>query len=246
MALPPNPVWRSYAGGSVLRRFRGLNGTIDDHFPEDWLASTVRARNGSTSQDADEGLSRVGPSADGQPLARLLTEKPEFWFGSREAGSRGVKVLWKLLDASVCLQFQAHPDAWFARRYLNSHPGKTECWYILGTRGDACVYLGFPQAPWRVQQTNAFTEEELIGPAWHSFFRLHWLRGPGAGSWAGDELMLLIALKGDGKLSAGAEVRELSAVQNWLLPGAAMQWDWTPAERPWELLCAKLPVTAGA
>ena len=58
-ALPPNLVWRSYLGGSVLRRFRGLPGTGDNHFPEDWLASTVLARNGAHAQHPQEGLSRV-------------------------------------------------------------------------------------------------------------------------------------------------------------------------------------------
>ena len=58
--LPFNPVWRSYAGGRALRQFRGQLDSADDHFPEDWLASTVRARNSNHSQGPDEGLSYIG------------------------------------------------------------------------------------------------------------------------------------------------------------------------------------------
>ena len=149
LPLDPNPVWRSYLGGSVLRAFRGQLGTEDDHFPEDWLASTVLARNGNNSQGVMEGLSRIS-DPNGALLAESLKQKPRFWFGPGQAGQKDSLVpgvLWKLLDSSVRLQFQAHPDARFARRHLNSSAGKTECWYILGTRGEACVYLGFQHLP---------------------------------------------------------------------------------------------------
>ncbi len=346
--LPPNPVWRSYAGGRVLRTFRGLGESQDNHFPEDWLASTIRARNGHNAQGPDEGLSRLGHSAAGQAFADALRLEPRFWFGVREGSRSTTGVLWKLLDSSVRLQLQAHPDAPFARKHLNSNAGKTECWYILGTRGEACVYLGFQRPPsheawarmireqqveemlacfdripvlagdcfvvpagtphaigagvfmvelmeptdWVVRcervnagvtlppeacfmglsletcldifdyrryspaevrqtfqqhpravfQNNSFREEEIIQPPWHGFFRLHRLRGTGEAHWAGEELMLLIALKGEGELRAGPEPRRVGAGETWLLPGAAKSWQWRSATPVWELLLAKLPV----
>ncbi len=349
VSLRPNPVWRSYAGGRVLRAFRGVAGSVDDHFPEDWLASTVQARNGSNSQGPNEGLSLIGASSDPLSLAECLQQNPAFWFGPQNANRTRTNVLWKLLDSSVRLQFQAHPSADYARKHLNSNAGKTECWYILGSRGDACVYLGFQnppsreawarmireqrveemldcferipvqpgdcyvvpagtphaigagvfmvelmeptdwvvrcetvtagvkltpdqcfmgltleqcldifdyrahpvaevrktfqQAPRLLQKTDSFTEEELISPMWHEFFRLHRLRGHGPASWAGDELMLLIALKGSGELSAGAESRTIQAGQTWLLPGAGSQWIWRNQTPDWEYLLAKLPTT---
>ena len=347
VALPPNPVWRSYAGGQILRTFRGQAGSADDHFPEDWLASTVRARNGSNASGPDEGLSRIGGSVSGLTFAQSLQQIPEFWFGDQNASRAGTNVLWKLLDSSVRLQFQAHPDARFAHQHLNSTAGKTECWYILGTRGDACVYLGFQRPPTRdawarmireqrvdqmlacfdripvqagdcyvvpagtphaigagvfmvelmeptdwvvrcetvnagvklspdqcfmgldleacldifdyqthpvaevrrtfqqsprlLQRTDSFTDEELISPAWHEFFRLHRLRGTGPAEWAGDELLLLIALKGSGELNSGGEVRPVTAGQTWLLPGAVANWQWQNISGDWECLLAKLP-----
>ncbi len=352
--LASNPVWRSYAGGRVLRRFRGIVDSADDHFPEDWLASTVRARNGADSQGPEEGLSRIG--GNGGPIfAESLERNPQFWFGERHKGRPAANVLWKLLDASVRLQFQAHPDARFARRHLNSNAGKTECWYILETRGEACVYLGFQRPPARaawarmiaeqqvdemlacferipvrrgdcyvvpagtphaigagvfmvelmeptdwvvrcervnagvtlpaeacfmgldletcldvfdyrgyslaevrtrfqpqprvLRQSGSLIEEEIIPPAWHEFFRLHRLQGHGDAHWAGEELMLLIALKGGGTLSSGEEACIVRAGQTWLLPGAAKSWEWRGHESAagqapagWELLLAKLPV----
>jgi len=168
LQLDPNPVWRSYQGGQALRAFRGQPGTADDHFPEDWLASTVLARNGDNSQSALEGLSRIS-EADSSPLVELLKQRPEFWFGPDQAASRDSPVpgvLWKLLDSSVRLQVQAHPDAGFARRHLNSQTGKTECWYILGTRDKGYVYLGFQHPPTREAWGRMIREQrvdEMLG-----------------------------------------------------------------------------------
>ncbi len=159
--LPPNLVWRSYSGGSVLRKFRGKVATADDHFPEDWLASTVRARNGANSQGANEGLSRVGVGDEAILLPEALNAQPEFWWGSNSQSHSGTGVLWKLLDSSARLQFQAHPDAAFAKKHLNSSAGKTECWYILGTRGEAHVYLGFQKSPGREAWAQMIREQDV-------------------------------------------------------------------------------------
>ncbi|HVM49252.1 MAG TPA: class I mannose-6-phosphate isomerase [Candidatus Acidoferrum sp.] len=350
-ALPPNLVWRSYQGGSVLRRFRALPDPGDNHFPEDWLASTVQARNGAHAQHPREGLSRVGPAAGGRFLADLLEEQPVHWLGGalaqRPPGERP-RVLWKLLDSSVRLQVQAHPTAAFARQRLNVNAGKTECWYILGTRGPAHVYLGFQRPPtrqawadmirhqrvedilacfdpipvqpgdcfavpsgtphaigagvfmlelqeptdWvvRCETTNAgltlppeacfmgldldaclevfdyralpvpevrrrlqqvphtvntaggAQEEELIGAAYHEYFRLHRLRGSGNAAWPGNELMLLLVLNGRGTLSSGADSALVEAGQTWLLPACVSHWEWLGAGADWEVLLARLPV----
>ena len=354
-ALPPNPVWRSYLGGSVLRRFRGLSDAEDNHFPEDWLASTVQARNGLNAQHPQEGLSRLAESAGGGLLTDLLSEQPATWLGAHQAHlppGEGPRVLWKLLDSSVRLQIQAHPDEQFARQHLNSGAGKTECWYILDTRGPAHVYLAFQHPPtrqvwadmireqrvddmlacfepipvqpgdcyvvpagtphaigagifmmelqeptdWvvRCETTNAGLtlppeacfmgldleacldvfdyrarsveyvrrllqqrprmiaatggagEEELIGAAYHEYFRLHRLRGTADASWPGNELMLLLVLKGRATLTSGADGGVVEAGQTWLLPGAVPHWQWLNPEGDWECLLAKLPAVRQA
>ena len=352
-ALPANFVWRSYLGGSVLRQFRGLSETPDDHFPEDWLASTVRARNGSNTQHEHEGLSRVHLGNNREALlTELLADQPGFWFGAgRRAASPNTGVLWKLLDSSVRLQLQAHPSAAFAAKHLSSSAGKTECWYILDTRKDreADVYLGFQHPPtraeWRrmiegqkveemlacferievhpgdcyvvpagtphaigasifmlelqeptdwvvrCERTNAgftlppeacfmnldletcldvfdytrrsvndvrvqwrqrprevfrnerFCEQEIIQPAHHRYFRLHRLTGSGSANWAGDELMLLLVMRGHGTLKSAESSRALERGQTWLLPGSMGRWEWIDASEDWEILLAKLPLT---
>jgi len=104
------------------------------------------------------------------------------------------------------------------------------------------VRQAFQQPPHPVSASGSFVEEELIGPAWHGFFRLHRLRGTGGASWPGNELMLLLVRHGSGVLSAGPEARKVRAGQAWLLPGIAPLWEWRPAAGAWEILLAKLPV----
>lgn len=138
LVLPPNSVWRSYRGGSRLREFRGQPGTPDDHFPEDWLASAVQARNGANSQGPQEGLSRVSWEGEEKLLAGLADEAPEYFGGRPNLG-----VLLKLLDSAERLHIQAHPDDAYVKTRFGSRFGKTECWYVVSTREeDAHVLLG--------------------------------------------------------------------------------------------------------
>lgn len=162
--LPPNFVWRSYLGGRELRRFRQVTPGQDDHFPEDWLASTTRARNGENAQGPDEGLSRVPTETGETSLRDLLRRHPETYWGTRAAsmkdpGDSGVLV--KLLDSSTRLHIQAHPDRRFVEQHFGGSAGKTECWYILDTRDDAYVYLGFQRAPSRVEWEKIIEKQDL-------------------------------------------------------------------------------------
>jgi len=75
----------------------------------------------------------------------------------------GIGLLWKLLDSSVRLQIQAHPDRAFAKQHLKSNKGKTECWHILSTRGEAHVYLGFQKPPTRSAWARMIREQDVDG-----------------------------------------------------------------------------------
>lgn len=125
--LQTNRVRRTYRGGGRIEAFTGIAApNADGAFrPEDWLASTTTAFNG-THEIAGEGLGRL---EDGSLVADAVGHLP---------------FLVKLLDADERLVVQAHPTVPFARQYMHSPVGKTECWYFLpGTTPDACVYLGF-------------------------------------------------------------------------------------------------------
>src|SRR5204863_507088 len=67
----------------------------------------------------------------------------------------------------------------------------------------------FQQEPAPVNLTDSFVEEEIIRPPWHEFFRLHRLRGTGDAHWRGEELMLLIGLRGAGEISSGEETQRV-------------------------------------
>ncbi|MDF7800120.1 hypothetical protein P4C99_11645 [Pontiellaceae bacterium B1224] len=165
--LSPTYAWRGYLGGAELRTFRNEPGTTDDHFPEDWLASTVRARNGENQQSADEGLSKVMVDGEAMLLTDLIAMNPQWFWGKQTppVGALGqTGVLIKLLDSSVRLHLQAHPDKKFVAEHFGGNAGKTECWYILAVReNDAFVYLGFQHAPTQNEWARMVREQDLDG-----------------------------------------------------------------------------------
>lgn len=135
--LQVNRVRRTYLGGSRIDAFEGTAADVSDGVPrpEDWLASTTTAFNG-TREIAGEGLGRL---SDGRLVADVVGRLP---------------FLVKILDSDERLVIQAHPTVPFAQAHFHSPVGKTECWQFLpGTAPDACVYLGFrpgvTEAKWR-------------------------------------------------------------------------------------------------
>ena len=143
--LQPNRVRRSYVGGGRIDAFTSFVSPC----PEDWLASTTTAFNGGVEIEG-EGLGRL---EDGRLVRDVVGELP---------------ILVKLLDSDERLVVQAHPTVPFAKRFLNSPVGKTECWYFLpGTASNACVYLGFKpgvsEAIWR-EAVNACCESKDAAP----------------------------------------------------------------------------------
>ena len=157
--LRPNRVRSSYLGGSRIDVFCGLpeepfNSSTLQPFnppgtaqprPEDWLASTTQAFNG-TEEIEGEGLGRL---EDGRLVRDAVGALP---------------ILVKLLDSDERLVVQAHPTVPCARRLFHSPVGKTECWYVLpGTAPDACVHLGFKPGITRSAWENAVTSHAGAG-----------------------------------------------------------------------------------
>lgn len=153
--LPPNRVWRTYPGGQTLDRLAGVTSPADSHLAEDWIASTTRAVNRGREQIA-EGVSQVlvGHDATPRDFAELLASDPEYFLGAAHVKKYGAQpqLLVKFLDSGTRLHFQAHPTREFARRVLGAPSGKTEAYYVLGTRTtepepSGYIYVGFQRPP---------------------------------------------------------------------------------------------------
>ena len=130
-----NRVARVYTGGKLLGDFLD-DGSSDGFYPEEWIASAVRAIN-KGSDDPKEGVSKpIGSDLYFDEL--LIHNKYEM------LGPRGkLRILVKYLDSAIRLPAQAHPDKEFSRAHFHSEYGKTESWIILGTRENARIFFGF-------------------------------------------------------------------------------------------------------
>lgn len=165
LRLLENRVWRVYTGGWLLERFLGKPQPVDEHFPEDWVGSIVRANNFRHSQNDTEGLSFVVlPDGNTFNLKTLLEQAPAALLGEEHYRKYGANpgVLVKLLDAALRLPIQVHPDKRLAQKYFSSPFGKTEAWLVLATReinnSPPYILLGFRQGVTREQFATAVRE----------------------------------------------------------------------------------------
>lgn len=154
LKLKQNRVWRLYYGGRMIDEMRGGAEQPDGNFPEDWLASVVRADNPPREgKPEDEGLSVIdGGDDDGLALKSFILADPERILGKAHVERFGANfgVLAKFLDSAERLPVQCHPSKEKAKLLFRSDYGKTESWYILGGRtvdGDEPhIYMGFKKA----------------------------------------------------------------------------------------------------
>lgn len=151
-----NRVWRTYRGGKLLDMIEGKTNPQDSSFPEDWIGSTVEARN-IGREHITEGLAMVkNDQGKYVPFRQLLEKDPQFFLGQSGDTTRSMNdiPLVKYLDSSTRLHFQAHPTREFAQERLNMPRGKTEAYVILETREDISapyIYAGFQRSPSRAQ-----------------------------------------------------------------------------------------------
>lgn len=139
--LQPNRVHRTYLGGKRIDEFCGADAP-EQYMPEDWTASVTSA------YDANGNLEGIGVTEDGQLLTDII-------------GDDNYGLLVKLLNSDERLVIQAHPTVPFARQYLNSDFGKTECWYFLDCEEDAYVLIGFKEGVTRERWEEAFITQDV-------------------------------------------------------------------------------------
>lgn len=162
----PNRVWRTYKGGALIDKWKISQSEIDGNFPEEWIMSTIPAR--GKNRPVEEGLSFVITPSGVVSLNELVTADLELFLGEKVANKFGAKsVLIKMLDSKERLTIQVHPDKEYAKTMLNSNFGKTESWYVLGTReieGEkSSIYLGFKEGVTSEIWGELFKKQDIKG-----------------------------------------------------------------------------------
>jgi mannose-6-phosphate isomerase len=134
-----NRVYRIYLGGKPYKNiFNDVNGYddgTDNMFPEEWVASKVKAINPKYFGKRD-GVSVVKDTDIF--FDDLLND-----YSAELLGNRKYDCLVKFLDSAIRLPFQVHPTKDFSRKHFNSEYGKTEAWLVVATRPGAKLYFGF-------------------------------------------------------------------------------------------------------
>lgn len=139
-----NRVFRVYLGGAPFSKFFDSAKDEDTMFPEEWIASKVKAINPKYFTERD-GVSLVKDTDF--YLDDLLAEFPDEMLGGRK-----YDCLVKLLDSAIRLPVQVHPTKEDAKKKFGSDYGKTEAWLVVATRPNAKIYFGF---------NREMTKEEL-------------------------------------------------------------------------------------
>ncbi|NCA66623.1 MAG: mannose-6-phosphate isomerase [Clostridia bacterium] len=130
-----NRVYRIYLGGKSFGAFFAGDKGEDNYFPEEWIASNVKAINPRYFGERD-GVSVIEGSSIF--FDDLIRDNSDLVLGSRR-----YDCLVKLLDSAIRLPIQVHPTKNFSRKYFNSDYGKTEAWLVVATRENARIYFGF-------------------------------------------------------------------------------------------------------
>ncbi len=156
--------WRTYTGGSQIDQIHGIEDGEDTQFPEEWIMSTVTARNPGR-EEIEEGMCYL---ADGEiSLKDYIETYPEEALGRAHVSRTGCTtgVLVKVIDAAERLTVQCHPNREQAMRLFGSRFGKTECWYILGGReigGEKpSLYFGFREGITREAWAESFRKQDI-------------------------------------------------------------------------------------
>lgn len=151
-----NRVWRTYQGGKLLDQMANKENPEDSSFPEDWIGSTVEAKN-IGREEITEGLAMIlDANGEAYPFRELVKQDMEYNLGASADAFHNLDdiPLVKYLDSATRLHFQAHPTREFAQERLNSPRGKTEAYVILDIREDVTepyIYAGFQRSPSREQ-----------------------------------------------------------------------------------------------
>lgn len=169
LVLESNRVWRTYQGGMKIEEWQGKKNPCDGEYPEEWVASTVKACNGDRKIDTDQGLSKVKIEGEIVTLKRIIDSDPCGFLGKKHVQKHGnnMAFLSKVLDSKSRLSIQVHPDQDFSKRVFRSQYGKTEAWYVLGSRKidqtEPYLLLGFKPGITKEKWRDLFERQDIEG-----------------------------------------------------------------------------------
>lgn len=162
-------VSRSYIGGTLLDKWKGIPSNTESNMCEEWNMSVIEVQN--TQGKPGEGLSLTKLS-DGSlaPLRDVIASNPVAFLGRKyiekvgDTAGMGIRTG----DSVVRLSLQAHPRPEDAKRYLNFPRGKTEAWYIVETREGTAdekpyVLMGFKKGITKEKIREMFYSEDIKG-----------------------------------------------------------------------------------
>ena len=162
LRLQENRVRRTYCGGQLLETWMNQKNPTDGMKPEEWVFSDVEAKNSDFIPG--EGLSAVSVNGRTLALGALIQDEKTSYLGENRMDAG---VLIKLLDAGERLTIQVHPTKAYAREFLHSQYGKTECWYVLDVRntdgGEPFVLFGFKENVTRELWKSLFEKQDISG-----------------------------------------------------------------------------------
>ncbi|WP_205317634.1 type I phosphomannose isomerase catalytic subunit [Oceanobacillus zhaokaii] len=167
--LSATRAWRTYLGGKLIDTLHRAEQPEDSHFPEEWIMSTVSARNAGREHILNEGLSKVDKPNQDCYLKDLIEKNPKDFLGKDHIEKYGkhTGVLVKVIDSAERLTVQVHPDREKAKELFDSSFGKTECWHIIGgreiDREMPHVYLGFKPGVTKEQWIKLFEQQDTKG-----------------------------------------------------------------------------------
>ena len=166
--------WRTYTGGSKIDEIHGILDGKDSHFPEEWIMSTVVARNVGREAYVHEGMSFLEDTQES--LRDFIARSPADALGTGHVHSIGdtTGVLVKIIDAAERLAVQVHPNKQKAKELFHSQFGKTECWHILGGRNIGGqpygIYMGFKEGITRTEWERCFYEQDIAALLGHMHY----------------------------------------------------------------------------
>ncbi|MEA5050194.1 MAG: hypothetical protein VB021_01835 [Oscillospiraceae bacterium] len=168
LALENNRISRSYIGGTLLNKWKGLPAGEESCMCEEWQMSVVEVQN--IDSKPYDGLSKIRLK-DGAEIALrdLIAMAPTAFLGKKyvEAVGDSCGMGIRTGDSVVRLSLQAHPRPADAKKYLNFSRGKTEAWYIVETReiggGHPYVRIGLKPGVTKQKMREMFFAEDVRG-----------------------------------------------------------------------------------